>query len=54
MARITDRLLVQRVDGLIVLIDESSGEEVTVPVEVVPNVIEAMKYLTQDANARTD
>jgi hypothetical protein len=45
MARLTDRLLVQRVDDLLVVMDESSGAEITVPAAVVPNMLAAVWYL---------
>lgn len=45
MARITDRLLVQRVDERMVFMDESTGSEVTFPLEVTPNVVAALRYL---------
>lgn len=48
MARITDRLVVQRVDGQIVVMDDSSGAEIVFPVEVVPNVLAALNYLVKD------
>lgn len=45
MSRITDRLLVQRVDEEIVIMDEVTGAEVTFPVLVTNNVISALTYL---------
>jgi len=45
MARITNNLLVQRADDLIVLIDEFTGEEVAFPVTLAPNVVGAIQYL---------
>lgn len=46
MSRITDRLLVQRVDEQMVVMDDVTGAEITFPVDVVPNVIAAMVYLS--------
>ena len=48
MARITETLLVQRVDGQILVMDDSTGDEVLFPVEATPNVIAALQYLSQD------
>jgi hypothetical protein len=45
MTRISDRLLVQRVDDQIVIVNESSGEEITFPVEQGQRVIDALDYL---------
>lgn len=45
MARITDRLLVQRADDRMVVLDESSGAEIDFPISVVRNVIQALTYL---------
>ena len=45
MTRITDRLLVQRVDDQIVVLDESAGAEVAFPLEVLPEVLSALTYL---------
>lgn len=47
MARITDTLLVQRVDDqIVVLVDETGAlTEVTFPIEVIPNVIASLGYL---------
>lgn len=45
MTRISDRLLVQNVgDGSLVLVDESAGEEVVVPLDRVPALVEALSY----------
>jgi hypothetical protein len=43
--RISDRLLVQRVDDLIVIVDESSGAEITFPVAEVALVTAALMIL---------
>jgi hypothetical protein len=45
VTRISDRHLVQRVDDVIVIIDESTGEEVQVPVLVAAGVAAAITYL---------
>lgn len=45
MTRISDRLLVQRVDHLIVIMDETTGAEVEFPVEEAPAVAGALRYL---------
>lgn len=52
MTRVSDRLLVQRVDDLIVVIDESTGEEVAVPVDVAARVIAAITYLIDGAGTQ--
>lgn len=49
MARVTDRLLVQRCDDLIVVMDDSTGAEVTFDIEAVPRVLAALLYLAGDA-----
>jgi hypothetical protein len=54
MSRITDRVLVQRVDDLIVVLDESTGDEVTFPVEVAPQAIAALHYLTGPWNGEAE
>jgi hypothetical protein len=48
MTRISDRLLVQRVDHLIVIIDESAGTEIEFPVNLTPMVLRALAYLATD------
>ena len=45
MARINDRLLVQRVDDLMVVMDDSTGAEITFPVTDTVNVVRALAYL---------
>jgi hypothetical protein len=45
MSRITDRVLVQRVDEQIVVLDEVTGDEVAFPIEAVANMVAAMTYL---------
>jgi len=49
--RINDRLVIQRPgDEVIVLLDESSGQEVLVPIRDLPRVVRAFVYLgTGDA-----
>ena len=51
MSRITDRLLVQRTDTQIVFMDETTGAEVTFPVEATANVIAALQYLVNPEGA---
>ena len=47
MARITDSLLIQRVDDAdLVVIDESTGAEVLLPVEKADRIIAMIAYLT--------
>lgn len=48
MTRISDRLLVQRVDQLIVIIDEHAGTEIEFPVKLTPMVLRALAYLATD------
>lgn len=45
MTRISDSLLVQRVDDLLVILDESTGAEITVPVELGNRLTVAINYL---------
>jgi hypothetical protein len=47
VTRINDHLLVQRVDDLIVVIDESAGEEVAFAREDAANVVFAITYLAE-------
>lgn len=48
MARISDTLLVQRVDDRIVVMDESTGAEVVFPVAVTQRVRDALGYLASE------
>ncbi|HEY7010128.1 MAG TPA: hypothetical protein VH395_14365 [Jatrophihabitantaceae bacterium] len=50
MARIDDRLLIQRVDQLIVIVDESAGVEIEFPVALTPMVLRVLAYLATDPN----
>jgi hypothetical protein len=44
MARINDRLLVQRADDVIVISDESAGQEIVFSPEVAGSVVAALQY----------
>lgn len=46
MTRIGDSLLVQRVDDRIVMLDDSTGDEVVFPVDYAEFVVRALMYLT--------
>lgn len=46
--RISDKLLVQRVDDDIVVLSTDTGEEVGFPVEATLDVISALTYLAGD------
>lgn len=48
MARINDRLVIQRVGDAIVIVDEVAGTELVFPAVQVPNVNAALRYLTAD------
>lgn len=50
MTRLNDHLLVQRVDTEIVLSDESAGEEVAVPIALLPALLDALQYFEYSAN----
>lgn len=45
MARVTDTLIVQKVDGGVVFADQATGEEVVVPDRCVDIVVEVLRYL---------
>jgi hypothetical protein len=51
MTRITDRFVVQRVDGMLVFVDDSTGAEVTLPVEHTALLIGALRYLADPEGA---
>lgn len=54
MARINDRLLIQLVDAdppVVVLLDQSTSDEITVPIADVPKVIHALTYFATEATA---
>jgi hypothetical protein len=48
VTRINDRLVIQRVETQIVLVDDSSGHETLIPMEQVPAVIATLAYLIGD------
>jgi len=48
MSRITDRFVVQRVDALLVFMDDSTGTEITVPVAATPQIVAALSYLATE------
>jgi hypothetical protein len=52
MARISDRLLIQRVDHLIVIVDEHAGQEIEFPVTLTPMVLRVLAYLATDPQPR--
>lgn len=46
MTRLSETLVIQRVgDDLIVVVDDAVGTEITFPLDLVPNVIETLRYL---------
>jgi hypothetical protein len=45
MARLSDRLLVQRADDMIVVMDDSTGAEVAFPIALTGSVIATLHYL---------
>lgn len=54
MARITDRLLVQPIERDVVLIDESSGQEVVIPARAIRRVIHVLDYFSGGSVALRD
>lgn len=46
MARITDNLVIQRVEDLLVILQEPSGVETTIPIDVGPRLTAMAAYLT--------
>lgn len=48
MARVSDHILVQQVgDAGVVIMDESSGDEIVIDFETVPNMIKALQYFME-------
>jgi hypothetical protein len=52
MTRVSDRLLIQRVDHLIVIIDEHAGQEIEFPVTLTREVLRVLAYLATDPEPR--
>lgn len=45
MTRISDDVVVQRVDDLIVVVQDSTGQEIALPVDVARRMVAAVEYL---------
>lgn len=48
MTRLNERLLVQHVDQLIVIIDEHAGTEIEIPLQSARMLLRALTYLLTD------
>jgi len=51
VTRITDRLVVQLADDVVVVMDETTGAEVTFPLTVAPGVARTLDYFTEVGRA---
>ena len=50
MARITDNLVIQRVEDLLVIVDDNNGNETVIPIEAGVRLTAMAAYLTNPTN----